>query len=117
MSDKDDLIFLEHILDSINAVENFSEDISKEDLISNRLIRSAIVRELEVIGEAAKSLSINFKKTYNKIPWKEIIGTRDKMIHHYFGINIDMVWDIIKKDSPELKKEIKRIIIENRQKQ
>ncbi len=109
MSDKDDIVFVNHILDSINAIENFSNDISKGDLISNRLIRSAIVRELEVIGEATKNLSINFKKVNDQIPWKEIIGTRDKMIHHYFGINVDMVWDIIVKDLPELKKQLNKI--------
>lgn len=109
MNNKDDFIFVNHILDSIDAIENFSNELSKEDLISNRLVRSAIVRELEIIGEAAKNLSNNFKKVNDKIPWREIIGTRDKMIHHYFGVNIDMIWDIVKKDLPELEKELKRI--------
>ena len=106
---KDDLIFIEHILESITAIENFSKGLKKEDLHSNRLKKSALVREIEIIGEASKNVSENIKKKYNKIPWREISGTRDKMIHHYFGVDLNIVWDIIKVNIPELKKQIQKI--------
>ncbi len=109
MNNKNDLVFIEHILDSINAIEDFSKNISKEELISNRLRKSAIVREIEIIGEAVKNISDNLKKEYKEIKWKDIAGTRDKMIHHYFGVDLNIVWDIIKKDIPVLKKQIKEI--------
>ena len=109
MSDKGDAVFLEHILDSIDAIELFSKNITKNKLESNRLKRSAIVREIEIIGEAVKNISPNLKKRYKEIEWKAIVGTRDKMIHHYFGVDLNIVWNIIKKDIPILKKQIEII--------
>ena len=112
--EKNNSVFIKHILDSINAVENFSKDISKQEFGGNRLVQSAVVREIEIIGEAVKNLSEEFKNKNKEIPWKEIIGTRDKMIHHYFGIDLEIVWEIIKFGLPELKTqmlEIKKNII------
>ncbi len=106
---KDDLVFIEHILDSINAIEKFSKNLDKEKLISNRLRQSAIVREIEIIGEAIKNVSENLKNKHREIEWKEIIGTRDKIIHHYFGVDFNIVWDIIKKDLPDLESKILKI--------
>lgn len=109
MNSKNDAAFLEHMLDSINAIESFSRGLSRENLISNRLKQSAIVREIEIIGEAAKNISENLKEKYKEVNWKEIVGTRDKIIHHYFGVDMNIVWDIINKDLPVLKKQIKEI--------
>lgn len=106
---KEDLPFIEHILDSINAIELFSKGLKKEDLTSNRLKQSAIVREIEVIGEAVKNISENLKNKHREVSWKEIAGTRDKMIHHYFGVDLNIVWEIIRKDIPELKEKIFKI--------
>jgi uncharacterized protein with HEPN domain len=106
---KDDLAFIEHILDSINAIEEFSKNINKEKLISNRLKQSAIVREIEIIGEAVKNMSESLKNKHPEIEWKEIAGTRDKMIHHYFGVDLNIVWNIIKINLPDLKNKILKI--------
>jgi len=106
---KEDLVFVEHILDSINAVESFSKDLKKEELSSNRLKQSAIVREIEIIGEAVKNISENLKNKYKDVGWKEIAGTRDKMIHHYFGVDLNIIWEIISKDFPKLKEKILKI--------
>lgn len=110
MIDKDDTVFLKHILDSISAIEHFSKKITKSELDSNRLKRSAIVREIEIIGEAVKNISQNLKNKQQEIKWKEIAGTRDIMIHHYFGVDINIIFDIIKKDLPKLKKQIQKIL-------
>ena len=110
MSEKGDVVFLEHILDSIEAIGQFSKNITKQDLVSNRLKRSAIVREIEIIGEAVKNISQNLKHKHKEIAWKEIAGTRDKMIHHYFGVDVNIIFDIIKKDLPKLKKQIQHIL-------
>ena len=109
MSKKGDLIFIEHILESINAIEDFSKGLTKEKLISSRLKQSALVREIEIIGEAVKNISNNLKEKYKDIAWKEIVGTRDKMIHHYFGVDLDIVMGIIKNDIPILKKQVLNI--------
>lgn len=109
---KDPSIFLEHILGSIEKIEAFSKNLSKEDLSKSELNQYAIIRAIEVIGEAAKNLPDSLKNKYSHIPWKEIVGTRDKIIHHYFGVDLDVIWDIIKGDLPKLKKEIKKILEE-----
>ena len=106
---KNDLIFIEHILDSIRAIEKFSENLKKEKLKSDRLRQSAVVREIEIIGEAVKNISESLKNKHREIEWKEIAGTRDKMIHHYFGIDLNIVWDIIKINLPDLKDKILKI--------
>lgn len=107
--EKDDLIYIEHILDSINAIEDFSKALSKEELISNRLKQSAIVREIEIIGEAVRNISEKLKNKHKEIEWKNIVGTRDKMIHHYFGVDLNIVWEIIKTNLPDLKSKISKI--------
>ena len=106
---KNDLVFIEHILDSINAIEEFSQNMNKKELIASRLRQSAIVREIEIIGEAVKNLSLGLKSRHKEMEWKEITGTRDKMIHHYFGVDLNIVWDIIKINLPDLKKKILKI--------
>ncbi|MCX6750080.1 MAG: DUF86 domain-containing protein [Candidatus Pacearchaeota archaeon] len=109
MNEKNDLAFIEHILESINAIEDFSKNISKKELVVNRLNQSAIVREIEIIGEAVKNLSEDIKDKHKEIEWKDIAGTRDKMIHHYFGVDLDIIWNIIKISIPDLKIKILKI--------
>ncbi|NOR85240.1 DUF86 domain-containing protein [archaeon] len=106
---KDALIFLGHILDSIGYIESFSNGLSKSNFETNRLKQSAIIREIEIIGEAVKNLPIDFTVKYPQISWSEIAGTRDKIIHYYFGVDLNLIWDVIKKDLPILKKKIKNI--------
>lgn len=109
MTFKDDSIFVEHILESIEAVEKFSKGMTRSELVKNRLKQSAIIREIEVIGEAVKNISKSIKEKYKNISWREISGTRDKMIHHYFGIDLEIVWEIVKIGLPELKKQMIKI--------
>ena len=109
MNKKDDLVFIKHILESIDAIEEFSQGLNKEELASSRLKQSAIVREIEVIGEAAKNISSKLKNKNKDIEWRAIVGTRDKMIHHYFGVDLGIVFSIAKKEVPILKKQIVRI--------
>lgn len=112
MNEKDDLAFIKHILESINAIENFSKNLSKEELISNRLKQSAIVREIEIIGEAVKNISKILKNKHGEIEWKNIAGTRDKIIHHYFGVDLNIVWAILTSDVPKMERDINNIILE-----
>lgn len=78
--------------------------------MSNEMKQYAIVRAIEIIGEAVKNLPSSFKSKHPSISWKEIIGTRDKIIHHYFGVDLDIIWDIVNKDIPDLKKKILKIM-------
>lgn len=103
-------VFAKHILDSVTAINSFLGNLSKSDLEKERLRQSAVIRELEVIGEAVKNIPEEVKKQYPNISWKQIAGMRDKLIHHYFGVDLDIVWATIKNDLPILEKQIQEII-------
>ena len=107
---KDPLVFIKHIRDSIDEIESFTENISKEKFAKEKLIQNAVIRSIEVIGEAVKNLPIGFRKKYPNIPWIKIAGMRDKIIHHYFGIDLETIWKVVNENIPELKKEIKFIL-------
>ena len=109
MTKKDDLIFVEHVLESIANIELFIKDASKQSFLKNKEKQSAIIRQIEVIGEAVKNLSNSFREKYPIIPWKDIAGMRDKLMHHYFGVDLNAVWKVVKEDLPDLKKEILKI--------
>ena len=106
---KEDYIFIKHILESIGDIESFTKEISKDVFFKNKEKQNAVVRSLEVIGEAVKNIPDNLKKKYSSVPWREISGTRDKIIHHYFGVDLNIVWDIVKINIPDLKISISKI--------
>ena len=112
---KDSLIFVKHILASIRLIQSFSRPLTKEKLTKNELRQSAILRELEVIGEAVKNLPEEFTNKYRNVEWSKIAGLRDKLIHHYFGIDLDIVWEVIEKDLPSLKKKLEEILVKEEQ--
>ena len=85
---------------------------SKEDFKDSLSLQDMTIRRLEIIGEAIKNLPQEFKDNYTQVPWKKISGLRDKLIHEYFGIDIDLVWTIIVRDLPELKQNIEDILEE-----
>ena len=93
-------------------IEKFVGNKTKSQLSKDIKTIYSILRALEIIGEAAKRVSQNIKKKYPEIPWREMAGTRDKLIHHYFGIDFDIIWDIAKKDLPDLKEKIQKILKE-----
>ncbi|HLC55101.1 MAG TPA: DUF86 domain-containing protein [Candidatus Nanoarchaeia archaeon] len=109
MSAKDPSVFIEHILASIRDISLFTKNISKEEFISNKEKINAVVRSIEIIGEAAKNLPPAFIQQYPSIDWKGIIGTRNMIIHHYFGVNLHLIWDITKKDLPLLEQQLKHL--------
>ena len=109
---KRDKVYLKHILDAISNIEKFMKGVSKEAFSSNIEKQYAVLRGLEIIGEATKSLSEELKTKYPQVPWKEIAGMRDKLIHQYFGVDLELVWETIRKDLPKLKNPIIRILKE-----
>ena len=102
-------LFIEDILESIKLIEKYIRNISKENLDNNQKLKDSIVRRLEIIGEAVKNIPDNFRKKYPDVPWRKIAGLRDIIIHTYFNIDLDITWDIIKKDLPDLKEKMLRI--------
>lgn len=107
---KDPKIFLEHIIDSVSEIERNIANMSENEFLESTAIQDAVVRRLEIIGEAVKNLPAHFKNRYPEIPWKKIAGTRDILIHEYFGVDTDLVWKIVNKDIPKLKKQISKLL-------
>jgi uncharacterized protein with HEPN domain len=101
---KVDQLYIDHILDCIREIDDFSCGLSLKEFRKNELVQDAIIRNIEIIGEASKKISSDTKDRYQNIPWKEIAGMRDKLIHDYLGVDINVVWKTIREDIPVLKK-------------
>lgn len=109
---KDPQVFLKHILESIEWIEKETKNLSKDKFINlaNVPIQDAVIRRLEIIGEAVKNLPADFKRKYPDTPWQKIAGLRDKLIHGYFGIDLELVWEIVQKNLPSFKEQIEKIL-------
>jgi uncharacterized protein with HEPN domain len=103
---KDDTVYIKHILDAIHRVEEYTQNIEYKDFIENHLIQDGVIRQIEIIGEAVKRLSNEIREKYTDVSWKDIVGMRNKLIHNYFGVDVDAVWETVKKDIPVLKKKL-----------
>lgn len=108
MSARGDREYLGHIRDSINAIESFLRGVDEAQFYESRLIQSAVVREIEVIGEAVKHLSPEFRQAHPSVPWSRVAKMRDKLIHHYFGVDLPLVWETTQKSIPDLKAVLER---------
>jgi len=106
---KDDFAYIDHILISIKKIKAFTKDFSKSDFDTNEMVQDAVIRNIEIIGEATKKISEELKSKYKEIPWKEMSGMRDKLIHDYMGIDCDVVWKTITDDIPLIESLIKKI--------
>ena len=99
---KDDLIYIEHIQSCIEAILSYVEGLDYNSFLEKQMVQDAIVRQLEIIGEATKRISIEYRNRHPEIPWKVMAGMRDKLIHDYIDVDFRMVWSTAKEDIPEL---------------
>jgi uncharacterized protein with HEPN domain len=106
---KDPLVFIEHILESIRLVEQYTSGLSEGKFFISSELQDAVIRRIEIMGEAIKNVSAQVKKKYPEVPWKEIIGMRNILIHEYFGVDLRLAWRVVKKDIPRLKKDMLKI--------
>lgn len=98
-----DKVRLQHILDAILEIENYSRDIEFTDFKKNSMMRFACIKQMEIIGEASNNISDEIKVRFSSVEWSQIIGMRNVFVHEYFGVDPNLVWDIIKVDLPGLK--------------
>ena len=106
---KDDRVYLQHIRDALDDIATYAST-GPDAFFAERMRQDATLRKLQVIGEAVKSLSDTAKSQQPQIPWKQIAGLRDKVIHDYFGVNLDIVWAVVEKDLPALRTAIDQLL-------
>jgi uncharacterized protein with HEPN domain len=106
------LEYLRHILDETEYLLCETEKLSQNEFVQNQTLRRAFVRSIEVIGEATKKIPDDLKQRYSQIEWKAIAAMRDRLIHGYFGVDYEIVWDVVTNKIPTLKDQIERILRE-----
>jgi uncharacterized protein with HEPN domain len=99
---RDDLVYLMHIRDSLREVRQFIEDESYESFLENRMVQNAVMRSFEVVGEAARRVSPGFREAHPEVPWRLMGDFRNKLIHDYFGLDLDVIWKTATEDAPRL---------------
>jgi len=95
-------LYLKDILEAIQKINNYTKNLSFEEFSQNTMVVDAVIRNFEIIGEATKHIPEEIRKSYPEIPWKEMAGMRDKMIHEYFGVDLEIVWKTIKIRLPQI---------------
>ncbi|HNA08881.1 MAG TPA: DUF86 domain-containing protein, partial [Leptospiraceae bacterium] len=106
---KDDLIYVRHILNEMSDIIEFSKG-GENWFFQDKMTQKAIIRSLEVIGEAVKNISADFRESNPQVPWKDMAGMRDRLIHGYFDVSLERVWNVVENIIPSLKKQMENLL-------
>jgi hypothetical protein len=104
------LLFLSDIIEAIEKIDKYTEDMTYEKFLQDDKTKDAVLRNLEIIGEAVKNIPDEIKRKYNFVNWRAASGMRNKLIHEYFGVNFAIVWETIKHDLPSFKEDVQKVI-------
>ena len=108
---KEPLEYIKHIRDESAFILSVVDlHLTKEAFLEDETLKRAVIRSLEIIGEATKKIPVDFKQKYNSIAWKNMAGMRDRLIHDYMGVNYTIIWDVVKNKIPELHKQINEVL-------
>ncbi|MCK5148318.1 DUF86 domain-containing protein [bacterium] len=110
MSEREDRVVIQDLNEAVDRIISYTLKMEYDDFLQDFKTQDAVIRNIEILGEAVKLLSNELKRNYPDIPWKDIAGTRDKLIHDYFGVNIDIVWDIARNEILTLSAQLKNIM-------
>lgn len=110
MPKNDDLVRLRHMFDAAQKLTEFTKACNRKDFEKDEKLTLAVVRLLEILGEAAKYISDEYRQKHTVIPWRQIAGTRDRLIHGYFDIDFDIIWKIVSEDIPLLVTNLQKIL-------
>ena len=113
MSNRTDKDFLYDIQEAIRRIKAYTHEMTYKEFLADTRTQDAVIRNVEIIGEATKKLSIRLRKRYSSVPWKEMAGARDRLIHHYFGVDLEVVWQIVIAELSDLALQIEKININN----
>lgn len=107
---KDNVVYLQHILDSIVQIREYTKGLSEKDFLKDKKVQDAVLRRLEIIGEAIKNLSEDLRIKHNDVEWNKAVATRNILIHHYFDVDLQIVWDTLKLNLPGLEKQVRKLM-------
>jgi uncharacterized protein with HEPN domain len=110
MSERADADFLRDIREAVRRIRMYTDATTYDRFLADFKTQDAVIRNLEIMGEAAKSLSPGLRGKYPDVPWKGMAGVRDRLIHHYFGVNLDIVWNIVEAELPALETQVEAIL-------
>ncbi len=112
MSERADRNFLSDLQEAIRRIEVYTEGMAYQTFLEDTRTQDAVIRNLEIIGEATKNLSKDLRERHPYVPWKGMAGVRDRLIHHYFGVNLDIVWQIVTDELPKVASQLESILRE-----
>ena len=106
MSRRDPLVLLEDIMLAIQKISRYTSQMDQDAFLKDELVIDGVARNLEIIGEAARQLPEEFRRNHAEVPWTQIAGLRNRIVHDYFGLDLEIIWEIIQHDLPELEKRV-----------
>jgi uncharacterized protein with HEPN domain len=110
MKQSDDLALLGDVLDAIRRIESYTREVDKKDFLENFMMQDAVMHQIEIIGEASNSIAEEFQDKHSHLPWMQMRAIRNKIVHDYRGINLQIIWDTVQNDLPALKLQVQELL-------